>query len=265
MHARAISRSRTCRAMGPSTIISWIDIGRSFAEVERCSGMRPSVGRIAVVPQHWEGHLSEPPMSCPSPSGVMPVASATASPPLEPPGVSAGSQGFRVSPRRPLPVCQRRPISGMFVRPMGIAPATFNCPTCGESMAGMIPSMRTTPCVVAEPTTSMFSFAVKGTPWSGPGVCPAASARSASSAAASACSASTTVTALTALFTCSIRSRCACTTSRLFTSRLRIALARSAAPRRQSSCSIGSSRRLFAAEESTVSVGAFPPWARPHC
>jgi hypothetical protein len=40
-----------------------------------------------VTPQHWAGQRSEPAPSLPRPSGAMPVATATASPPLEPPGV----------------------------------------------------------------------------------------------------------------------------------------------------------------------------------
>ncbi len=41
----------------------------------------------------------EPPPSPPSPTGTIPVATATAVPPLEPPGVRLGSQGLRVTPR----------------------------------------------------------------------------------------------------------------------------------------------------------------------
>src|SRR5438309_298159 len=40
----------------------------------------------------------EPPPSVPSASAPMPDATAAAAPPLEPPGVSAGLQGFRVTP-----------------------------------------------------------------------------------------------------------------------------------------------------------------------
>ena len=93
---------------------------------------------------------------------------------------------------------------------------------CGESARATFPASGTIPSVVAEPATSMFSFTVIGTPQSGPTGAPERTARSAASAASSADSASTTVTAFTAGFTCSIRRRCASTTSRLDASPARI-------------------------------------------
>jgi len=50
------------------------------------------------MPQALAGLRSEPPMSLPKPIGLMPLASAAASPPLEPPAVRPGCQGFRVRP-----------------------------------------------------------------------------------------------------------------------------------------------------------------------
>jgi len=62
---------------------------------------------------------------------------------------------------------------------------------------------------------------------------PRASAASAASAAARAGSASTSVIAPTCGFTSATRARCASSTSRLDTSRVRIAVASASAPRHQ--------------------------------
>ena len=83
--------------------------------------------------------------------------------------------------------------------------------------------------MVARPATSMFSLMLTGTPCSGP----PAGRRSASSAAASASSACTTRSAPTAGLTASMRSTCAATTSRLDSSRARMAAAWRAAPSSQ--------------------------------
>lgn len=93
---RARRRSATRRAIGPATIVIWIEIGWTVGSVVAPSATRPRDGLMAVIPQNWAGIRSEPPRSLPRPSGVIPVARATASPPDEPPGVRAGSHGFRV-------------------------------------------------------------------------------------------------------------------------------------------------------------------------
>src|SRR4051794_18709615 len=169
------------------------------------------------------------------PRGVKPQASAAASPPLEPPGERPASHGLRVGPRSALSVCQRRPKSGIFVRPIGMAPAALSPAMAGASSSGTSPANATTPCVVAEPATSRFSFTVNGTPCKGGSPWPAVSAASAASAAASASSAKTTVRALSAGFTAAIRARCAAITSRLDTALVRIACASSCALARHSS------------------------------
>ena len=137
----------------------------------------------------------------------MPVASATASPPEEPPGVRVGSHGLRVWPARPLSVCQRNAKSGRFVRANGMAPASRSRATIGASAEAICPARAATPQVVAEPATSMFSLTVNGTPASGPSGSPAATARSTAAAAARASSASVTVTALRSGLTSSMRAR----------------------------------------------------------
>ena len=208
-------------------------------------GIRPMEGLSDAMPQQWAGLRSEPPMSLPRPTGVMPVASAEASPPLDPPAVRSGFHGFRVSPRSELSVWTRRPKSGRLVRPIGMAPAARMRSTMGESVEATASASAGTPWVVAEPSTSMFSLIVKGTPWNTPEGSPAARRSSARRAAASADSASTTVTAFSAGFTASMRSRWAVTTSSDDTAPVAMRPARSQAPRRHSSSVISrsSSRR----------------------
>ena len=55
----------------------------------------------------------------------MPLATATAAPPEEPPQVFDRSYGLRVAPNTLLNVCEPAPNSGVLVLPMRIAPAAF--------------------------------------------------------------------------------------------------------------------------------------------
>ena len=177
-------------------------------------------------------------MSLPRPNGVMPVASAAASPPLEPPGVRWPFQGLRVRPRSGLSVSRREPISARFVRPSGIPPALFMRSTIAASRSGSVFAKAGTPWVVGEPTQSMFSLMVNGTPSSGP-VRSAAGTASAASAPSRALSSVRWTTALTAGLTSSMRARCASTTSRLDTSPDRMSSANSLAVLRQSAFMVG--------------------------
>ena len=75
-------------------------------------------------------------MSLPSAIGSMPVASATAAPPLLPPQVLVRSYGFSVDPNTGLNVCEPAPNSGVFVLPTTIAPARRRRSTSSESSDG---------------------------------------------------------------------------------------------------------------------------------
>ncbi len=97
-------------------------------------GITPTVGLIDAIPQQWAGLRSEPPMSLPSPIGLIPDAIADASPPLDPPAVTFGFHGLRVSPWSVESVCTRKPRSGRFVRANGIAPAARMRATVGASI-----------------------------------------------------------------------------------------------------------------------------------
>ncbi len=190
------------------------------------AGNRPVDGLSAATPQNWAGTRSDPPESLPSPSAAMPVATATASPPLVPPGVRPRSHGLTVSPYSSLRVCMPARISvGMLACPIGMAPAARSRATGGASAGATRSRKRGTPNVVAVPATGVVSFTVNGTPASGPSASPAARRRSMRAASARACSAISCVTAFTCGLTSAIRSRWLSTSSPAETSARRTASA----------------------------------------
>src|SRR2546427_11742382 len=122
--------SATVRAMGPVTLHG------SHASGAGWTGTRPGEVRKPTTPQNAAGRRSEPPRSVPWASGPRPVASATAPPPVEPPGVSAGFQGLRVTPKPSLKVLAPAPNSGVLVLPSTMAPAAFRRATTSASSSG---------------------------------------------------------------------------------------------------------------------------------
>src|SRR5574342_810255 len=122
--------SPTVRAMGPVTE------SESQASSSGYFGTRPGEVRKPTTPQKAAGVLSDPPRSDPSQRGLMPVASATAEPPLDPPQVSAGFHGFRVAPKTALKVLPPAPNSGVLVLPTMMAPAAFRRSTMTASSVG---------------------------------------------------------------------------------------------------------------------------------
>ena len=109
--------SATVRAIGPST--EYV----SHASTDGKRGISPGLVRNPTTPQYEAGPRREPPRSVPSASGHMPVASAAAEPPLEPPAVSARFQGLRVAPNTVFTVFGPNANSGVLVLPITIAPA----------------------------------------------------------------------------------------------------------------------------------------------
>jgi hypothetical protein len=117
----------------------------------------------------------------------MPAETAALEPPLEPPGVLAGSHGLRVTPSAGLAVYAQVPNSGAAVLPMGMAPAARSRATWMASRStGGRPANQREPRVVGMPAQSSRSFTPKGTPASGPS---ASAARRHSRSTASACAA----------------------------------------------------------------------------
>jgi hypothetical protein len=58
----------------------------------------PVVGLRPNVPHIDDGIRTDPPVSDPRANGTMPAATAAAEPPLDPPVIRSGSQGFAVRP-----------------------------------------------------------------------------------------------------------------------------------------------------------------------
>ena len=81
----------------------------------------------------------------------MPAATAAPPPPDEPPGLCCGLHGFLVGPCRGLSVKARKENSGVFVRPMAIAPALRRLATTGESSGAIMSRKAATPLVLAWP------------------------------------------------------------------------------------------------------------------
>src|SRR5262249_32193131 len=98
--------SATLRAMGPETL------SVLHASPLGATGTRPGAGRNPTTPQNAAGFRSDPPVSLPVATGVIPQASATAAPPLDPPQVLVKSYGFFVAPNTLLKVCDPAPNSG---------------------------------------------------------------------------------------------------------------------------------------------------------
>src|SRR5688500_16559218 len=79
--------------------------------------VRPWLGLSPTSPHADAGIRMLPPPSDALANGTIPLATAAAAPPLEPPGVRSRSQGLRVGPHAIGCVHGRLPISGLLVRP----------------------------------------------------------------------------------------------------------------------------------------------------
>ena len=86
-------------------------------------GTRPRDGFSVASPQHAAGYRSEPVVSPPCASEVMPDATAAAEPPLDPPGLRVRSHGLCVGPNAGGSVVMPDDISGVFVLPTKMNPA----------------------------------------------------------------------------------------------------------------------------------------------
>ena len=108
----------------------------------------------------------------------MPEATADASPPLDPAGLSPGPSGLSVSPNSRFPVCTASPNSGQFALPSSTAPAAHSRSTAVAPHAGTWSRRIRLPAVDRTPRVAIRSLTVNGTPASGPGMAPAAIAES---------------------------------------------------------------------------------------
>src|SRR5439155_225245 len=115
------------------------------------SGTRPRDGLKPYTPQNEAGIRTEPPASVPSATGPRPLATATAAPPLEPPGESSRFHGLRVIPKRGLSVTALWPNSDVVVFPRMTAPAARSRPTTTASSSGTASANSREPPVEAVP------------------------------------------------------------------------------------------------------------------
>src|ERR1700751_4722372 len=84
--------------------------------------MTPLLCFNPTTPLQAAGIRVEPPPSVATASGAMPLAIATAAPPLEPPLVRAALQALRVRPNSGASVRLGRPPRGVLFWPLGSAP-----------------------------------------------------------------------------------------------------------------------------------------------
>ena len=127
-------------------------------------GTLPKLGFKPNAPVKLAGMRIDPPPSLAVTRGRTSPASAAAEPPLEPPGVRAGSQGDRVTPKRRFLVTAMCPNSGVFVLPTTMAPAPLRRSTWIESSVATRSRKRRDPCEVTSPAASSRSLTPRGTP-----------------------------------------------------------------------------------------------------
>src|SRR5258708_34139717 len=106
----------------------------------------------------------EPPVSVPRASAAIPVLTATAEPPDDPPGTRARSHGLRVTLYALFSVEEPIANSSMFVLPTTIAPAASSRATAVAVNGGRYPSRLRGPQVVATPSMPGRPLPAPGNP-----------------------------------------------------------------------------------------------------
>src|SRR2546427_12892971 len=93
-----------------------------------------------TTPLHAAGMRVDPPPSVATASGAMPLATATAAPPLEPPLERSALQALRVRPNKGESVRHLVPNSGVVVLPIRMAPAARSRATATASWSATLPA-----------------------------------------------------------------------------------------------------------------------------
>ena len=151
------------------------------------TGTRPNVGFRPVMPHIADGMRTLPAVSVPSPAKIMPAATATPVPELDPPGQQRGFHGFRGRGKGEWgdggPIANSDSVSF----PVITAPRARSLATTVASGASSQEGSRTRLCAVVGPSAvNMLSFTASGMACSGPRSIPAARSASARRAARSA-------------------------------------------------------------------------------
>ena len=130
-------------------------------------------------------------MSVPSPPGIMRAATATAVPPLEPPGIINGSQGLRAGPVTALLFVIPKASSCMFALAPRSAPASKRASATGAFRGATRPARAPVAPLVVRVVVAMLSLRASGTPASGPAAAvrpdPPSTAHAAASSASQSC------------------------------------------------------------------------------
>src|SRR5262249_23759961 len=121
--------SSTVRVSGP-------DVDRPSKAPKGAVETRPRDGFSPKRPQHDAGIRIDPPPSVACAAGTSPAASAAAARPDEPPGVSSGFQGLRVTPFSSDSVNATVPNSGVLLFPTMTNPASRMRLTTALSKSG---------------------------------------------------------------------------------------------------------------------------------
>ena len=174
---------------------------------------RPCVGRNPATPQNAAGMRIEPPVSVPSAASQRSSATATAEPPLDPPGTWSGFQGLRHWPATASRLRTPKASSIIAALPIMTAPARRRRSTTGASAFGIWSAKSSDPQAVRIPAVSMLSLTAMVMPWSRPSQRPSVSAPSTSCARRRAPASSTVANARKAGFKARIRSSFASTRS----------------------------------------------------
>jgi hypothetical protein len=173
--SKASARSATVRAIGPhcERTASW---PTSTVPTPRI-GQRSRVGLKPQMPENAAGDRMLPPMSVPNPRGLMPAATAVASPPDEPPAVWSREKALAVCPKSGLRLSAKSIVCERLVRPRMTAPASRSAVTSAASRRARAVVRLLSPRVVGRPSRSKHSFNVTGSPCSGPRTLPSARSR----------------------------------------------------------------------------------------
>ncbi len=140
----------------------------------------------------------EPPVSVPIETRLPPVATATADPPLDPPGDRAGSSGWRAGPQAESSLVVPKANSCRLHLPTMTAPAALRRAVTVASDEATRPARTREAAVVGTPATSIRSLSDTGRPSSRESDSPRASRASAARAARAANSRVTVMNALRA-------------------------------------------------------------------
>ena len=160
--ARSVHQaSSTLRASGPTQSQVGLSGTTPVSDTSPHDGLRPT------RPQQAEGMRIDPPVSDPIDTWHMPVAAATAPPPVEPPATCDGSCGWRTGPKPESSLVVPIANSCRFVRPTNTGPCARRWATAGASAPATC-VIDFEPAVVTCPSWSSRSFSEIGMPWSTP-------------------------------------------------------------------------------------------------